>query len=63
MRAPRRAKALAVETKVKEGTMTSSPALISSSNAHISSAWVQEVVTSARGTPSVCSSNSWHFLE
>ena len=55
IRAPRNAKAFAVDTKVKEGTMTSSPGWMSSSRAHISSACVQDVVTIALGTPSVCS--------
>ena len=45
--APRRAKALAVETKVNDGTITSSPGLRSSSRAAISRAWVQLVVSSA----------------
>ncbi len=60
--APRRTKALTVETKVNDGTMTSSPGPMSSSRAAISSACVQEVVSSAFGTPSVCSSSAWHFL-
>ena len=43
--APRRTKALAVETKVKEGTMTSSPGFRFRRIAAISRAWVQEVVS------------------
>ena len=46
IRAPRRTKALTVETKVKEGTITSSPLRQSRSSAAISRAWVQEVVSS-----------------
>ena len=51
MRAPRRAKALAVDTKVKAGTITSSPSRMFSSSAAISSASVQEVVISALRKP------------
>jgi hypothetical protein len=54
-------KALMVETKVKDGTMTSSPGWISSKKAAISSAWVQEVVNKAFATPSRCSSQAWHW--
>ncbi len=61
-RAPRSTNALIVETKVKEGTMTSSPGLISSRSAVISSAWVQEVVSNARGTPSASSSRALQRL-
>ncbi len=63
IRAPRNTKAFAVDTKVKEGTITSSPGWMSSNRAHISRAWVQEVVTIALGTPSVCSKKAWHLLE
>jgi hypothetical protein len=56
--APRSTKALMVETKVKEGTITSSPGAMSSSKAAISSACVQEVVNNTCGTPSTCSSSS-----
>ena len=49
--APRRAKALAVLTKVNDGMITSSPGLISSRMAAISSAEVPEVVRSALGAP------------
>ena len=41
-RAPRSTKALAVETKVNDGTITSSPGSRSSSSAAISSACVHE---------------------
>ena len=61
--APRRTKALAVETKVNDGTITSSPGRTSSSSAAISSACVHDVVTSARVTPSVCSSSAPHRWE
>jgi len=61
-RAPRSAKALAVETKVKDGTMTSSPGFRSNSSPAISSACVQEVVSSALPTPCSCSSRAWHFF-
>ena len=58
--APRSTKALAVETNVNDGTMTSSPGLRSSSSAAISRACVQEVVSSALGAPTACSSRVWH---
>ncbi len=61
-RAPRSTKALTVETKVKAGTMTSSPGWISSSRAAISSACVQDVVSRARATPSSASSRFRHCL-
>jgi hypothetical protein len=48
---PRKTKALAVETNVKLGIMTSSPGAISSSNAVISSAAVQEGVSRALPPP------------
>jgi hypothetical protein len=50
--APNIANALAVETKVYEGTMTSSPGERLQSNADISRAWVHEVVSRARDVPS-----------
>src|SRR2546421_938327 len=42
--------------------ITSSPDLMSSSSAAISSACVQEVVSRALETPSVSSRRAWHFL-
>jgi hypothetical protein len=45
-RAPRSAKALAVDTNVNAGTITSSPGPTSSKSAASSSAWVHEVVSS-----------------
>ena len=62
MRAPRKTKAFAVETNVKEGTMTSSPAGVKQQGAHLR-ACVQELVTIALGTPSVCSNRAWHLFE
>ena len=47
--APRRQNALAVEQKVNEGTITSSPGPRSSSIADMSSAWVHDVVSKAAG--------------
>ena len=61
-RAPRSTKALMVDTKVNEGTMTSSSDFASSNKALISRAWVHDVVSKARSTPSVCSSNAWQRL-
>src|SRR5258705_4432094 len=61
-RAPRSTKALTVETNVNDGTITSSPGLISSSSAAISSAWVQDVVSSALGVPIRRSRSAWHFF-
>ena len=46
--APRSAKALAVETNVNDGMITSSPGCRSSRSAHISSAWVHDVVSRDR---------------
>ena len=63
MRAPRRAKAFAVETNVKEGTITSSPARKSNKSEAISSACVQEVVSNARRTPRASRSRFSHFIE
>src|SRR5437763_12631954 len=55
--APRRRNALAVETKVNEGTITSSPGAMSRRRADISSACVAEVTVSA-GQPSISRSFS-----
>ena len=52
---PRMAKALAVETKVNDGTMTSSPGRASSRSADISSAAVHEFVRSAVRAPVISS--------
>ena len=60
--APRSTTALAVDTNVKDGMMTSSPGPSSSSIAAISSAAVQEWVSKACGQPIACSSQAWHFL-
>ena len=49
--APRMTKELTVVTKVKEGTITSSPGLMSQSSADISRAAVQECVRSAALAP------------
>jgi hypothetical protein len=57
--APRSTKAFAVETKVKEGMMTSSPLLRSSRIAARSSAEVQEGVSSALAQRVRRSSHSW----
>jgi hypothetical protein len=56
--APRNTNAFAVETKVNDGTMTSSPGLMSSRIAAISSACVHDPVRSADGTPNFFSNNS-----
>jgi hypothetical protein len=56
-RAPRSAKADAVETKVKLGTMTSSPGPIESRSAASSRAWVHEVVRRT-GAPSTAADTS-----
>ena len=48
--APLNAKAFAVETKVYDGKITSSPGCISNINAHISNAAVQECVREHIGT-------------
>ena len=61
-RAPRKTNALTVETKVKDGTTTSSPGRMSRSSAAISKACVHEVVSKAFGAPSASSSNAWHFF-
>ena len=54
--APRSTKALAVLTKVNDGTMTSSPGFTSSSSAASSMAEVPEVVSSALQAPVISSS-------
>lgn len=56
---PRNTKALAVETKVYDGSMTSSPSSMSRSSAIISSAAVHEGVSSALRQPVCCSSHAW----
>ena len=58
--APRRAKALAVDTKVYDGMITSSPSPMSNSSAAISSAAVHEWVSRTFGAPSFDSISSWH---
>lgn len=55
--APRWTKASAVDTKVKEGRITSSPAFTPHSSAASSRALVQEVVSSTLGAPVHCSSH------
>ena len=60
--APRSTKALAVLTNVNDGIMTSSPGLISSKIAAISSAEVPEVVNRALGAPVMASSCSLQRL-
>lgn len=55
---PNIAKALAVETKVNDGTMISSPGFSRLSSADISSACVHELVSSTRLSVSVFSNNS-----
>ena len=59
--APRIATALAVETNVNGGTITSSPGPRLSSSAAMSSAWVHDVVSSTRGAPLIRSSHWWHW--
>ena len=59
--APWRTKASALETKVYEGTMTSSPGPTSARIAAISSASVQLVVSSTLRKPKRCSRKRWHF--
>src|ERR1039457_85210 len=51
--------AFAVDIKVKEGTMTSSPGLISAKIADISSASVQDVVRSDFLIPNLASNHEW----
>ena len=58
--APRSRKALAVETNVYEGRMTSSPGATSHSSAAISSADVHDVVSRTRAAPKRCSISCWH---
>jgi len=55
--APRSTKALAVEGKVNEGMITSSPGPTSASSADISKAPVQEWVSSTRAEPHRSSSH------
>src|SRR5215468_12127636 len=50
-----------VETKVNDGTITSSPGSKSKSNAVISSAWVHEVVSSAARVPRAVSKSARHL--
>ncbi len=57
--APRSTKALAVEAKVYEGMITSSPGPTPASSALISSAAVHEWVSSAFLQPMACSSCAW----
>ena len=59
-RAPRSTNAFAVDTNVNDGTITSSPGWMSSSSAAISSACVQEVVSSAARRAEHRCSSSWH---
>jgi len=47
-RAPKRAKALAIDTNVKDGTLTSSPGFSERSSADISNACVQDEVSRSR---------------
>jgi len=58
---PRRTKALADDTKVKDGMMISSPGPISQRMAAISRAAVQECVRRAFPQPRVFSNHSWHL--
>ena len=58
---PRNTNAFAVETKVYEGTITSSPGFMSSNRAAISRAAVQEWVSSAFLVPVFSSSQRWQF--
>ncbi len=60
--APRSTNAFAVDTNVYDGMMTSSPGPTRARSAAISSADVQDCVSSARGTPSRSSSHRWHRL-
>ena len=60
--APRSTKAFAVEGKVNEGRMTSSPGPTSARSAAISRAAVPEWVSNAREQPTRPSSHSWHRL-
>ncbi len=60
--APRSTKAFAVETKVKDGVMTSSPGSRSSSSAASSRADVLDCVSSALAQPVRCSIDCWQRL-
>jgi hypothetical protein len=59
---PRSTKAFAVDTKVKDGMITSSPLFRSSSSAAMSSAEVHEWVSSALAQPVRCSIHWWQRL-
>ena len=59
---PRSTNALAVETKVNEGMITSSPGAMSARIAAISSAAVHECVSSAFSQPVERSSQAWQRL-
>ena len=61
-RAPRCTKASAVEQKVKEGSMTSSPGFIWQSRADISRADVQDVVRYTAGECSRSLRKAWHLF-
>ena len=61
--APRRTKALAVETNVKDGMITSSPGPTPLRIAAISSAAVHEWVSNAFRLPTRSSSHPWHCFE
>src|SRR4030095_2755215 len=61
-RAPRNTNAFTVDTKVNDGTTTSSPGTISSSSAATASACVHDVVNRTLAAPSSFSSSSWHFF-
>ena len=60
--APRSTNAFAVETKVNDGMITSSPGARSSSSAAISSAAVQLWVSRAREAPVSAASSPWQRL-
>ena len=60
-RAPTRSAAFALETKVKDGQITSWSRPIPSESSASSSAWVHEVVSSARWMPSIPASRPSTF--
>ncbi len=60
--APLRTKAFTVDTKVKDGAIISSPSFISSNNAAISRAWVQDVVRRAFFAPDILSRILLHSM-
>src|SRR5712691_7359737 len=60
--APRKTYALIDDTKVNDGTITSSPGPTSSKSADISSAEVQDVVRRTLATPNDSSSRVWQRL-